>query len=40
VHALETTGTQEYVLKPDQLAQRLTASYGAQAAQDIAAHLG
>jgi adenosine kinase len=38
VHALETTGTQEYVLKPDQLAQRLTATYGAQAAQDIAAH--
>jgi adenosine kinase len=40
VHALETTGTQEYVLKPDQLAQRLTATYGAQAAQEIAVHLG
>ncbi len=40
VHALETTGTQEYVLKPDELAQRLTAAYGADAAQEIAAHLG
>jgi adenosine kinase len=39
VHALETTGTQEYVLKPDQLAQRLTSAYGHDAAQEIAAYL-
>jgi adenosine kinase len=39
VHALETTGTQEYVLKPNELAQRLTTAYGAQAAEEIGAHL-
>lgn len=39
VHALETTGTQEYVLKPDQLTQRLATAYGQDAAQEIGAHL-
>jgi adenosine kinase len=39
VHALETTGTQEYVLKPNELTQRLTTAYGAQAAEEIGAHL-
>jgi adenosine kinase len=39
VHALETTGTQEYVLKPDALAQRLATAYGQDAAAEIAAHL-
>jgi adenosine kinase len=36
VHALETTGTQEYVLKPGQLVERLSAAYGQQAGQDLA----
>jgi len=39
VHALETTGTQEYVLKPAELAIRLAAVYGPQAGQDIAEHI-
>jgi adenosine kinase len=38
VHALETVGTQEYELKPGQLAERLTAAYGPQAAMDVARH--
>ena len=38
VHALETTGTQEYELKPAQLGERMAAAYGAVAAQDIARH--
>jgi adenosine kinase len=38
VHALETTGTQEYELKPTQLAERLAAAYGPEAAQDVARH--
>ena len=38
VHALETVGTQEYELKPGQLADRLAAAYGPQAAMDIARH--
>jgi adenosine kinase len=38
VHALETTGTQEYVLKPGQLAERLTAAYGPAAGQDFAGY--
>lgn len=38
VHALETTGTQEYVLKPADVAGRLSAAYGPQAGQDIAEH--
>ena len=40
VHALETVGTQEYELKPAQLAERLTAAYGPQAAADVAQHYG
>jgi adenosine kinase len=39
VHALETTGTQEYELKPAALAERLAAAYGPEAAQDVARHL-
>jgi adenosine kinase len=35
VHALETTGTQEYVLKPGQVADRLAGTYGPEAAQDL-----
>ncbi|HEY1641528.1 MAG TPA: carbohydrate kinase family protein [Streptosporangiaceae bacterium] len=38
VHALETTGTQEYALKPAELAARLSAAYGSQAGEDVAAH--
>jgi adenosine kinase len=38
VHALETTGTQEYVLKPGQLTERLSAAYGAAAGDDLAGH--
>ena len=39
VHALETTGTQEYKLVPAELVSRCAASYGQAAADDIAAHL-
>ena len=35
VHALETVGTQEYVLKPEPLITRLASAYGDQAAADI-----
>jgi adenosine kinase len=38
VHALETTGTQEYELKPGNLAERFTDAYGPAAAEDIARH--
>jgi adenosine kinase len=38
VHALETTGTQEYTLKPADLADRLSAAYGPAAGQEIAQH--
>ena len=38
VHALETTGTQEYEIKPDALAERLSAAYGPAAGEDLAAH--
>jgi adenosine kinase len=38
VHALETTGTQEYEIKPAQLADRLTAAYGPAAGDDLVAH--
>jgi adenosine kinase len=40
VMVLETTGPQEYVTDPRRMAERLTAAYGAEAAQEIAAHLG
>jgi adenosine kinase len=36
VHALETTGTQEYQLKPGPLAERFAAAYGLAAAADLA----
>src|SRR5260370_3129923 len=35
VHALETTGTQEYILERDPLAARLAAAYGREAADEI-----
>jgi adenosine kinase len=38
VHALETTGTQEYEIKPAALADRLTAAYGPAAGEDLVAH--
>jgi adenosine kinase len=39
VHALETTGTQEYTLKPGQVTERFATAYGELAALDIAQHL-
>ncbi len=36
VHALETTGTQEYQLQPEPLTERFAAAYGDQAAAEIA----
>ena len=39
VHALETTGPQEYDLKPGPLADRLALAYGDAAAAEVAAHL-
>ena len=39
VHALETTGPQEYELKPGPLAERFAAAYGEPAAAEVAAHL-
>jgi adenosine kinase len=39
VHALETTGPQEYDLKPGPLIDRFAAAYGETAAAEVAAHL-
>jgi adenosine kinase len=39
VHALETTGPQEYDLKPGPLADRFAAAYGDAAAAEVVAHL-
>jgi adenosine kinase len=39
VHALESTGPQEYDLKPGLLADRFAAAYGVAAAAEITAHL-
>jgi adenosine kinase len=39
VHALETTGPQEYDLKPGPLADRLALAYGDTAAAEVAGHL-
>lgn len=39
VQALETTGTQEYSLQPDDLLRRCADSYGQAAAADLAVHL-
>jgi adenosine kinase len=39
VHALETTGPQEYDLKPGPLADRFAAAYGDEAAAEVTAHL-
>jgi adenosine kinase len=38
VHALETTGTQEYLLQPEPLTSRFAAAYGDQAAAEISQH--
>ena len=38
VHALESTGTQEYQLEPAALTRRFAAAYGDQAAAEIAGH--
>jgi adenosine kinase len=38
IHALETTGTQEYKLVPSEVTARAAASYGSAAADEIAAH--
>ena len=38
VHALETTGTQEYLLQPEPLTSRFAAAYGGQAAAEISQH--
>jgi adenosine kinase len=38
VHALETTGTQEYLLQPEPLIRRVAAAYGDQAAAEISRH--
>ena len=38
VHALETTGTQEYQLEPEPLAARFAAAYGKGAAAEVAGH--
>jgi adenosine kinase len=39
VHALESTGPQEYELKPGPLTDRFGAAYGEAAAAEIASHL-
>jgi adenosine kinase len=39
VHALETTGPQEYDMKPGPLVDRFAAAYGDAAAAEVAAHL-
>jgi adenosine kinase len=39
VHALETTGTQEYMLEPAALLARCAASYGQDAADELGKHL-
>lgn len=39
VHALETTGTQEYRLEPEPLARLVSVAYGPEAAAEIAAHV-
>ena len=39
VHALESTGPQEYELKPAPLTDRFAAAYGSAAAAEIASHL-
>ena len=37
VHALETTGTQEYLLTPETVSKRLADAYGGEAAAEVAA---
>jgi adenosine kinase len=39
VHALETTGTQEYVLAAGELLERCAVSYGQEAADELGKHL-
>jgi len=38
VHALETTGTQEYQISPGELRARFAVAYGAEAAAEVALH--
>jgi adenosine kinase len=38
IHALETTGTQEYTLEPGGLLARCAASYGEDAADELGKH--
>jgi adenosine kinase len=40
VYVLETVGTQEYELKPPDVAERLAGAYGQTAAAEVAAHYG
>jgi sugar/nucleoside kinase (ribokinase family) len=39
VHALETVGTQEYVVEPASFVARMASAYGDEAAGDISAHI-
>jgi adenosine kinase len=39
VHALETTGTQEYTLDPGEVLARCAASYGQDAADELGKHI-
>jgi adenosine kinase len=39
VHALETTGTQEYMLEPGEVLARCAASYGQDAADELGKHI-
>jgi adenosine kinase len=39
VHALETTGPQDYTLKPAELLARCAASYGQDAADELGKHV-
>ena len=39
VHALESTGPQEYQLRPGALKARIAAAYGGDAAEEIGSHL-
>ena len=40
MHALETTGTQEYVLESGELLERCAVSYGRDAADELGKHVG
>lgn len=38
-HVIETVGTQEYVLRPDEFLSRFTEAYGSEAAAEVQGHL-